>query len=143
MNTEGPVDHRIDGRSRGTSYYTIGEQRLLEERIFEKAEDYFEKAEDYTECFLKSRREGDLECVVMNRDRLPGDEGGHRHFCYVRTKTWPKGDPCTGESGARYFYAEDLGKKPQELEDIFRYFMGGGYHYAKRVAGRRFVRSGL
>jgi hypothetical protein len=122
MNPRGPVDFHVNGERRHTYFYLAEEQSLLERLVQIKAD-------DYTECFVKKRKEGDLVCLVMNADRRSGDEGTHRHFCWERPEASRKDERCVPGPDARYFYTEELGKEPRDLEKIFRYFMEGGYHY--------------
>jgi hypothetical protein len=122
MNPRGPVDHNINGEPRATYFYLTDERDMLERQVESKPD-------DYTERFVKKNRDGDLVCLVMNADRRSGDEGTHRHFCWERSATSRKEERCVPGHDARYFYAEELGKDPRDLEEIFRYFMDGGYHY--------------
>jgi hypothetical protein len=122
MNPRGPEDLNINGERRATYFYLTEEQDLLE-RLVES------KPDDYTECLVKKRKEGDLVCLVMNADRRSGDEGTHRHFCWERSEASRKYERCVPGPTEGFFYAEELGKEPRDLEKIFRYFVEGGYHY--------------
>lgn len=120
MNREGPEDFHINGERRATYFFLSEEQALLEMQVQEQA---------YMECLVKRSKHGDSVCLVMVEDFRWVDEGRHRHFCWERSEAFRQGKGCLPWADAGYFYAEELGKETRDLEEIFRYFMEGGYYY--------------